>query len=73
MTTTTRFQWWTPTTVVIGVTTMALALLGLGFGETESGGWVTALSWLIAAVVLLAGVVVLRWRPVIGSWTVIAG
>ncbi len=73
MTTTTRVQWWTPTTVVIGVSLIALALLGLGFGETESGGWIIALGWLIAATVLLAGVAMLRWRPLIGSWTVIAG
>ncbi len=73
MTTTSRFQWWTPTTMVIGVTVTALALLGLGFGELESGGWIIAVSWLVAAVVLLAGLAVLRRRPVVGSWTVIAG
>lgn len=73
MTTTPRFQWWTPTTMVIGVTVTVLALLGLGFGESEDGGWIVALSWLIAAVVLLAGLAALRWRPVVGSWTVIAG
>lgn len=73
MTTTVRSQWWTPTTMVIGVTVTVLALLGLGFGETESGGWLVALSWLLAAVVLLAGLVALRRRPVVGSWTVIAG
>ena len=59
--------------MVIGVAATALAVLGLGFGVTESGGWIKALSWLVAAVVLLAGLAVLRWRPVIGSWTVIAG
>jgi hypothetical protein len=73
MTTTPRFQWWTPTTIVIGVTITVLALLGLGFGESESGGWIVALSWLIAAVVLLAGLAALRWRPVVGTWTVITG
>ena len=73
MTTTPRVRWWTPTTMVIGVTVTVLALLGLGFGETESGGWIVALSWLIAAAVLLAGLAALRWRPVVGSWAVITG
>lgn len=73
MTTTPRVRWWTPTTMVIGVTIATLALLGLGFGETESGGWLIAVGWLTAAVVLLAGLVALRKRPVLGSWMVITG
>jgi hypothetical protein len=59
--------------MVIGVTIATLALLGLGFGEIESGGWVMAVGWLIAAAVLLVGLVALKWRPVVASWAVIAG
>lgn len=73
MTTTQRVQWWAPTTMVIGVTVAVLALLGLGFGETESGGWAVAVGWLVAGVVLLAGLAVMRSRPLVGSWVVIAG
>ncbi len=73
MKTTPKIQWWTPTTMVIGVTTTTLALLGVGFGETGAGGLTTAISWLIAAVLLLVGLAALRRRPVLGSWTVIAG
>ncbi len=73
MTTHSRANWWTPVTMVFGIAATVMALLGLGFGETDNGGLLFAVRWLVSAVVLLAGLAVLRRRPVAGSWMTIGG
>jgi hypothetical protein len=73
LTTHSRINWWTPVTMVFGITATVMALMGLGFGETDNGGLLFAVRWLVSAVVLLAGLAVLRRRPVTGSWMVIIG
>lgn len=73
MSTTTRPRWWSPATMVIGVTVTLMALLGLGFGDTDDGGVAIAGRWLVAGIALLVGLAILRRRPVAGSWVVIVG
>jgi hypothetical protein len=77
VTTTTRQNWWTPVTTVLGVVVATMGLLGLVGGEptTGSGGalLLAAAPPAIGGLLILGGLAARRRRVVLGSRLVIAG
>ena len=69
----TNTNWWAALTIVLGIAATSLALLGLVLGDTGDGGQGLALNWLVSGVLMLAGLVVWRSRPVAGSWMILGG
>lgn len=73
MMTLTTTNWWAALTMILGIAATALALLGLVLGDTGDGGQGLVMNWLISGVLMLAGLMVWRGRPVAGSWMITGG